>query len=58
MRIDYVEVNDSDTFDVVEDERTKDSTSSGLPILSGALWVGRTRLIDNLILGDTSKILY
>lgn len=58
MRIDYVEVNDSDTFDVVEDERTKDSMSSGLPILSGALWVGRTRLIDNLILGDTSKILY
>jgi pantoate--beta-alanine ligase len=58
MRVDYVEVNDSETFDVVENERSKDSIASSVPILSGALWVGKTRLIDNLILGDASKITY
>jgi len=27
-------------------------------ILSGAIWVKNTRLIDNILLGDDSSILY
>ena len=48
--LDHVEMNDPESFDVV-DWDTKDS--HGRPVvLSGALWLGRTRLIDNIILGD------
>ena len=59
MRIDYVEVNDTDTFEVINSTQSKgDSNDGKVYILSGALWVGRTRLIDNVLLGDSSKILY
>jgi pantoate--beta-alanine ligase len=49
--LDYIEMNDSESFEVVDwDTREGD----GRPVvLSGALWLGRTRLIDNIILGDT-----
>lgn len=57
MRIDYVEVNDPWTFEVVGNLKSKESPEDVL-ILSGAMWVGRTRLIDNVLLGDSSKILY
>ena len=50
MVLDYVGVNDPESFDVV-DWDTK--ASDGRPVvLSGALWLGRTRLIDIIILGD------
>lgn len=55
MRLDYIEMNDPETFEVLPDEARK---SEGKPvILSGALWVGKTRLIDNVLLGDYSRIL-
>lgn len=55
MRLDYIEMNDSETFEVVSDDVRK---SEDKPvILSGALWVGKTRLIDNILLGDYSRIL-
>ncbi|KIY49950.1 Pantoate-beta-alanine ligase [Fistulina hepatica ATCC 64428] len=60
IRLDYIELNDSDSFRVLEDEETRASwqNARGHPvILSGALWVDRTRLIDNIILGDAHKII-
>ncbi|KZV90983.1 Pantoate-beta-alanine ligase [Exidia glandulosa HHB12029] len=65
MRLDYVSLNDPDTFDSLTDEQydaVRDAELTDGPgkpiILSGALWVGKTRLIDNIILGDTSSIIY
>ncbi|KAG8958890.1 pantothenate synthase [Tulasnella sp. 419] len=53
MRLDYIEMNDPEEFDVVNwDTKPGD----GRPvILSGAIWIGRTRLIDNLLLGDWER---
>lgn len=56
MRLDYVELNDSDSFEVVGDSKTRMDYGTDPVLLSGALWVGRTRLIDNLILGDPSLL--
>ncbi|KAI6149537.1 Pantoate-beta-alanine ligase [Pisolithus tinctorius] len=54
VELDYIEMNHSDTFGILDGEARKDSESlERTPvILSGALWVGKTRLIDNIILGD------
>jgi len=55
IRVDYVEMNDPDTFEVLRDERVQ--RSDGAPvIISGAVWFGRTRLIDNMILGNLEGI--
>ncbi|KAH9066734.1 Pantoate-beta-alanine ligase [Lactarius vividus] len=55
IRVDYVEMNDSDTFEEVGDKQVQ--RPDGAPvILSGAVWFGRTRLIDNIILGNTDGI--
>ena len=59
-----MEMNDPETFDVLPDEvdRTiweKEGGRKGRPvILSGAMYVGgtRTRLIDNLVLGDRASL--
>jgi pantoate--beta-alanine ligase len=53
--LDYIEMNDPESFDVV-DWDTKEG--DGRPVvLSGAVWVGPTRLIDNIILGDAENTL-
>jgi len=53
--LDYIEMNDPESLDVV-DWDTKEG--DGRPVvLSGAVWVGHTRLIDNIILGDVEKTL-
>ncbi|KAG6815885.1 hypothetical protein H0H87_010457 [Tephrocybe sp. NHM501043] len=57
MHLDYVELNSSDDFEVIDEQLTKSLVGSVPVILSGALWVDKTRLIDNLILGSTSSIL-
>ncbi|KAG6861457.1 hypothetical protein C0995_016548 [Termitomyces sp. Mi166 len=57
MRLDYVELNDSDDFEVISPHSTKNVVSPHSVILSGALWVDKTRLIDNLILGDPGSII-
>lgn len=54
MKLDYIEVNDPETLDVVDWPR-KDHTRA--VIVSGALMIGRTRLIDNLLCGDSSDII-
>lgn len=56
IRVDYVEMNDSNTFEVVGDEQVQ--RPDGAPvILSGGVWFGRTRLIDNIIIGNTDGII-
>lgn len=57
MRLDYVELNDSRTFDVLDAQAHRNEVSSDPVILSGALWVDKTRLIDNIILDDNNRIL-
>lgn len=58
LRLDYVELNDSQTFEVLDAQtRIADAGDEDPVILSGALWVDKTRLIDNVILGDANKIL-
>lgn len=50
MVLDYIEMNDPESFEVVDWDTKEDD---GRPIvLNGALWLGRTRLIDNIVLGD------
>jgi pantoate--beta-alanine ligase len=56
MRLDYLELNDSDSFEVVGDEKTEVEYGTQPVLLSGALWVGKTRLIDNLVLGDPALL--
>ncbi|KAL7280355.1 hypothetical protein ACG7TL_005277 [Trametes sanguinea] len=55
LRLDYIEMNDPDSFEVVSDAMSRQQWEghvAGKPvILSGAMWVGKTRLIDNIILG-------
>ena len=55
IKYDYVEMNNPETFDVLADNATRatwEMAEAGRPvILSGALWVGKTRLIDNIVLG-------
>lgn len=52
MRLDYVEMNDAESFDKLDSANSKGDRKEGIPIiLSGALWVGKTRLIDNILLG-------
>ena len=60
MRVDYVEMNDPWTFEVVGSSETMSSQGekhADVVILSGALWVGKTRLIDNILLGNINKII-
>jgi len=56
VRMDYVEMNDPVTFEVIDGDLHKEGQQ--VLILSGAIWVKNTRLIDNILLGDDSSILY
>ncbi|OJA20457.1 hypothetical protein AZE42_06084 [Rhizopogon vesiculosus] len=57
MRLDYIEMNDSETFDVL-DASSNNQLIGDIPVIvSGALWVGKTRLIDNIVIGDLSRII-
>ncbi|KAI0738502.1 Pantoate-beta-alanine ligase [Daedaleopsis nitida] len=55
LRYDYIEMNDPDSFDVLSDEMAQpqwEAEVAGRPVvLSGAMWIGQTRLIDNIVLG-------
>ncbi|KAG2128607.1 Pantoate-beta-alanine ligase [Suillus clintonianus] len=58
VRLDYIEMNDSETFDVLDASSNNQSVAGDIPmILSGALWVGKTRLIDNIVVGDLNRII-
>lgn len=53
LQLDYLELNDAATFDVLDAGRKK--ADSGMVILSGALRVDKTRLIDNILLNQTEN---
>ena len=53
--LDYLEMNDADSFEVLG-PHVRDSDVD-LVILSGALRVDQTRLIDNILLGKKDLIL-
>ncbi|KAH7325522.1 hypothetical protein B0J17DRAFT_681639 [Rhizoctonia solani] len=58
MKLDYIEMNDPHTFERLG-EQVKGGEAVGKGpgvILSGALWVGRTRLIDNVLLGEVGWV--
>jgi len=61
VRLDYIEMNDTNSFDVLGGREVMGSVVEGgereAVILSGAILVGQTRLIDNVILGNVDKIL-
>ncbi|KAG8221041.1 Pantoate-beta-alanine ligase-domain-containing protein [Butyriboletus roseoflavus] len=57
MKLDYLQMNDSDTFEVLDDQSQRQS-EGGSVILSGAVWVGRTRLIDNIVVGLSKPSLF
>ncbi|KAJ3849433.1 Pantoate-beta-alanine ligase [Lentinula lateritia] len=57
IKLDYIEMNDAEDFRVLEDEVTLQSRGedASTVILSGAMWVNGTRLIDNLLLGELGQ---
>lgn len=63
LKLDYIEFNDPDTFEPLlgSEMKTKAKAEGGkgrnTVLLSGAVWIGKTRLLDNLILGDVRTIL-
>ncbi|CUA74716.1 pantoate--beta-alanine ligase [Rhizoctonia solani] len=60
IKLDYIEMNDPRTFEPLgEDVKRGGGSGEGKGpgvILSGALWVGRTRLIDNVLLGEVGWV--
>ena len=62
--LDYVQLNWADTLEPVDafERSTVSSNEQGsgeggrVVLLSGAMWVGRTRLIDNMVLGHDDVI--
>jgi pantoate--beta-alanine ligase len=46
MKVDYFEVFDKETFEPVRGQVGRREV-----VIAGAVWVGKTRLIDNLLLG-------
>ncbi|RXK42199.1 pantoate-beta-alanine ligase [Tremella mesenterica] len=57
LRHDYIEVFDPETFEPIRSsvnvwkKKRRDMGQSTGAVIAGAVWVGRTRLIDNLLLG-------
>lgn len=61
VKLDYIEMNDPDSFETIPEDTTRseweyDGVQGRAVLLSGAMWVGKTRLIDNLILGDARQL--
>ncbi|KAJ3991004.1 Pantoate-beta-alanine ligase [Lentinula boryana] len=58
ITLDYIEMNDAGNFEVLDDTDTRSlrGNEAAPVILSGAMWVDRTRLIDNLLLGDFGTV--
>ncbi|KAI0697817.1 Pantoate-beta-alanine ligase [Cerioporus squamosus] len=55
LRLDYIEMNDPESFDELDGRVSRaewEAESAARPVvLSGAMYVGKTRLIDNIVLG-------
>ena len=61
ISLDYIEMNDGDSFEVLGGKEIIGGIVEGRQreavVLSGAIWVGKIRIIDNIILGDLDKVL-
>jgi pantoate--beta-alanine ligase len=57
IQVDYFEMNDAETFDTLDNEHVQRPDGGAPVILSGAVWFGRTRLIDNIVLGNLGDII-
>ena len=55
MKLDYIEMNDPDSFEVLDGQSQRQSAGSEAVILSGAILVGKTRLIDNIVVGELGR---
>ena len=55
MKPDYIEMNDPDSFEVLDGQSQRQSVGDEPVILSGAVWVGKTRLIDNIVVGELGR---
>jgi len=55
ISLDYIEFNDSDSLEPLEGTRCIEPGSQPV-ILSGAMWIGKTRLIDNIVLGSIEQL--
>jgi pantoate--beta-alanine ligase len=56
IRVVYIKMNDSVTFEEIGDEQVQRPDCAPV-LLTGAVWFGRTRLIDNIVLGNTDGII-
>jgi pantoate--beta-alanine ligase len=55
VRLDYVTIVDPETFELADWKQSDEPRRTALVV--GAMFVGRTRLIDNILSGDVSGIL-
>ncbi|KAF8216638.1 Pantoate-beta-alanine ligase [Mycena galopus ATCC 62051] len=55
IRLDYIEFNDSDNLEPLDGSRCIEPSLQPV-ILSGAMWVGSTRLIDNIVIGTIEHL--
>ncbi|KIJ20978.1 hypothetical protein PAXINDRAFT_106855 [Paxillus involutus ATCC 200175] len=49
MNLDYIQMNDSDTFEILDGQLQRQLAGGAPVVLSGAVWVGKTRLIDTSV---------
>ena len=56
LKLDYISLNDARTLEALADTDARAVYGDRTVLLSGALLVNGTRLIDNLILGDQAFI--
>ncbi|KAF8553579.1 Pantoate-beta-alanine ligase [Imleria badia] len=55
MKLDYIGMNDPNSFEVLGGQSQRESVGGEPVILSGAVWVGKTRLIDNVLVGELGR---
>lgn len=54
LKMDYVSIVDPETFEEVDWEQSAEPER--VVVICGAMWAGKTRLIDNVLCGDTRAI--
>ena len=57
IKLDYIKLSDPETFEDITEEIHGGNDDTAV-ILSGAVWYGTARLIDNIILGDQARIVH
>jgi len=55
LKVDYIELIDPATFEALPGDYTRTAEGRAV-VITGAMWLGRTRLIDNFVLDDDGAI--